>query len=126
MSGMKDLPQAEFEVMSVLWQKGEATVREVHAELSRKSNRAYNTIATILTRLKEKGYVDAVERNFAYVFRPLVQRDQVVRRKVDDLVNHVLGGDVAPLAAYIAERRNLTPEQFAALEDMMNSEPEEE
>jgi predicted transcriptional regulator len=108
MSGMKDRPQAEFEVMSVLWQKGEATVREVHAELSRKSNRAYNTIATILTRLKEKGYVDAVERNFAYVFRPLVQRDQVVRRKVDDLVNLSLA-EMSPRSRRISRSAGTSP-----------------
>ncbi len=126
MSEIRDMPQAEFEVMEVLWKVGEATVKQVQKALSRKKKPAYTTVATLLNRLRERGYVDAEERNFAYVFRPLVEREQVVRRKVDDLVKKVLGGDVAPLAAYIAENRNLSAEQLAALEEMVKSGSEKE
>src|SRR5690606_34948679 len=96
--------------------------KEVLEALTKEPRPAYTTVATLLTRLKEKGYVEAEERNFAYVFRPLVKRDQVVRRKLDDLVQRVLGGAVAPLAAYIAENRNLTPEQIETLEEIIRSE----
>ena len=126
MSEIRDLPQAEFEVMDVLWQRGEATVKEVQAELKKDRKLAYTTVATLLNRLRDRGYVEAEERNFAYVFRPLIQREQVVRRKLDDLVMRLFGGDVAPLAAYIAENRNLSPEQIAALEEMVSSKPDKE
>jgi predicted transcriptional regulator len=122
MDNTRDLPQSELEVMGVLWRKGEATVREVQSVLNGKSKRAYTTVATLLNRLREKGFVEAEERNFAYVFRPLAQRDQVVRRKLDDMVDRVFGGNIAPLAAYIAENRKLNPEQIAALEEIVKSE----
>lgn len=125
MAEMKDLPQAEFEIMEVLWKKGEATVKEVQAELTKIRKPAYTTISTLLGRLKAKGYVQAEERNFAYVFHPLVARESVVRRKLDDLVQRILGGDVSPLAAYISESRNLTPEQIEALETILRYAPEE-
>jgi BlaI family transcriptional regulator, penicillinase repressor len=126
MADMRDLPQAEFDVMEVLWDRESATVKEVHSTLSRKRKLAYTTVATLLTRLREKGYVVAEEENFAYVFSPLIARENVVRRKLDDLVKTVLGGSLAPLAAYIAENRNLTPEQIKALDEMIKSETTEE
>jgi BlaI family penicillinase repressor len=126
MADVKDLPQAEFEVMEVLWRRGEGTGKEIQKELGKKKKLAYTTISTLLTRLRERGYVDAEERNFAYVFRPKVARDQVVRRKLGDLVERILGGQVGPLAAYIAENRNLTPEQIAALEEIVKSEKDKE
>ena len=89
-----------------------------------KSKRAYSTIATLLSRLCERGYVEAEARNFAYVYRPLVQRDQVIRRKLDDLVKRVLAGSVAPLAAYIVDNRQLTAEQIEALEQIIQVETE--
>ena len=121
MKTMRDLPQAQFEVMEVLWEKGEATIREVHAVLSARRKLAYTTVATLLTRMRGKGYVRAREKNFAYVFRPLVTREQVIDRKLDDFITRVLRGDVAPLAAYIAENRDLTPEQVKALEEIVGS-----
>jgi BlaI family transcriptional regulator, penicillinase repressor len=126
MADMRDLPQAEFDVMEVLWDKDRATVKEIHSALSRKRKLAYTTVATLLTRLREKGYVAAEAENFAYVFSPLIKRENVVHRKLDDLVKRVLGGSLAPLAAYIAENGKLTPEQIEALADMVKSEASEE
>ncbi len=120
-----DLPQSEFEVMDVLWHKGEATIKEIHAELSAQKKLAYTTVATLLNRLREKGYVEAEERNFAYVFHALVTREHVQTRKLDDLVQRVLHGNVGPLAAYITQNRELTEEQIAALREIIESSSEE-
>jgi len=121
---MRDLSQAEFEVMDVLWRKGSATVRAVKVELGKKL--AYTTVATLLNRLREKGYVEVHEGDPAHEFRPLVPRESVVRRKLDDLVKNLFRGDVAPLAVYLAKIRNLTPEQIKALEEMIESSEKEE
>ncbi len=67
-----------------------------------------------------------MKKNFAYEFRPLVKREHVIKRKLDDLVNKVLGGDVSPLAAYIAENRNLTAEQIKTFEEIVRSAKEDE
>ena len=125
MADIRDIPPAEFAVMEVLWRRGAATVKEVQAVLGKKRKAAYTTVATLLARLKEKGYVSAEERNFAYVFKPLVPRERVIRRKLDDLVRRVLGGQLGPLAAYIAENRKLSREQVEALEAIIRAESQE-
>lgn len=126
MPELKDLPQREFEIMDFLWKNGEATVRRIYTELYGRKELAYTTIATLLMRLQNKGYVTAEQRDQAYVFRPVVEREQVVRRKVDDLVQKVLGGDLGPIAAYIAENRALTPEQVKALEEIVAAKEEQD
>ena len=126
MSHVRDLPQAEFEVMDILWQRGEATVREVRAALNAEKQLAYTTVATLLARLQGKGYVASKQQKSAYVFRPIIPREHVVQRKVHDLVQRILCGDLGPLAAYIAENRKLTPEQLEALEEIVRSRSEEE
>jgi BlaI family penicillinase repressor len=127
MSKLKDLPPAQVEIMDVLWERGEASVRDVHSEVSKRRKVAYKTVATLLMRLRDRGYVEAEVRNFAYVFRPLVLREQVVYRKLDDLVSRVLGGDLTPLALYMARHGGrLKPEQIALLEEIVRSEKERE
>ena len=108
--------------MGIVWQKGTVTVRDVWTELSRRRNLNYKTVATLLMRLRERGYVEAEEKNFVYVFHPLVPRDQVVNSKLDDLVNKTLGGDLTPLALYMAKHGDkLTPEQICTLEEIVKS-----
>ncbi|MCX6345993.1 MAG: BlaI/MecI/CopY family transcriptional regulator [Armatimonadetes bacterium] len=121
MSEIRDLPQAEYDVMDALWRRGEATIKEILADLSAHRKLAYTTVATLLGRLREKSYVEPYERNFAYVFRPLIQREQVQKRKLDDLVQRVFGGSLAPLATYLAENSNLNTEQIAALDEIVRS-----
>jgi len=123
---LADLAPAEFEVMEVLWDKGRASTREVVTALSKSRKLAYNTVATVLSRLREKGYVEAKEENFAYVYSPLVNRGQVENRKLDDLVDRVLRGNLSTLAVYIAKRRRLSTDQIAALEEIIKAKPEDE
>jgi predicted transcriptional regulator len=119
MNGLPDLAPAELEVMDALWKKGEASAKVVHRMLNEKRKLAYNTVSTVLTRLRDKGYVVAREQNFAYVYTPLVTREQVQERKLDDLVKVVLRGSLSPIAAYIARNKKLTQEQIHTLEEML-------
>lgn len=125
MVDLKDLAPVELEIMDVLWRKGEASARDVQEALRKGRKPAYTTVATMLMRLKDKGYVEAEERNFRFIFRPLVQRESVIRRKLDDLVERVFGGSLEPLATYITEQRDLTPEQLAALEEILRAKKKE-
>lgn len=125
MTDMKDLTPAELELIEILWRLGSATAKEIQASFGSHKKPAYTTVATVLSRMRTKGYVDAQEKNFAFVYRAMVQKDQVFRRKVSDLVERVMGGDIAPLAAYIAENRQLTEEQIKVLQDIVKSCKEE-
>jgi BlaI family transcriptional regulator, penicillinase repressor len=124
MPELKNLSQTELEVMEVLWAKKEATIRDIHGELTKKRDLAYTTVATMLSRLREKGYVEAEEENFKYIFRPLLPKENVMRRKIEDFVKGVLSGNLAPLAAYLREGRNLSPEEVEVLEKIVETEPE--
>ncbi|MHB0998510.1 MAG: BlaI/MecI/CopY family transcriptional regulator [Armatimonadota bacterium] len=119
MGRLPDLTPAELEIMDILWTTGEASGKQIHAVLSDKRKIAYTTVATVLTRLKEKGYVDARELNFAYTYKPLVTREQVQTRKLDDLINDVLQGSLSPIAAYIAKNRKLSEEDIRVLEQIL-------
>jgi BlaI family transcriptional regulator, penicillinase repressor len=118
----RDLPKSELEIMGIVWQKGTATVRDVWMELNTRRKLNYKTVATLLMRLRERGYVEAEEKSFVWVFRPLVPREQVVNSKLDDLVNKTLGGDLTPLALYMARHGDrLTPDQIRTLEEIVKS-----
>jgi BlaI family transcriptional regulator, penicillinase repressor len=121
----KDLSAGEFELMEVLWEKGEATAREMQHALGANRKLAATTIATMLMRMRKKGCIQAREGPIGRIYHAMVERDQVVQRKVNDLVNRFLGGDIRPLLTYIAEDRGLSAEEFKELEKIVKSRKED-
>lgn len=120
MPDAKDLPKSELEIMGIVWRKGKVTVRDVWLELSKRRKLNYKTVATLLMRLRDRGYVEAEEKEFAYVFRPLVSRVEVIHNKLDDLVAGALEGDLTPIALYMAKHgEKLSPAQISALEEIV-------
>lgn len=112
---------AELEVLKVLWASGPATVRDVVAALARRRRRlAYNTVLTLLSRLREKGYVTADRRETAHTFRPLVSRDQLLGSTLAALANRLCDGTASPLVQALVRDQRLSAEEIADLRKLLD------
>jgi BlaI family transcriptional regulator, penicillinase repressor len=82
----------EADIMEVVWDQGEVTVRDVHRTLNNDREIAYTTVMTTLGRLADKGMLQRVEEQPAHRFSALLTREQyassTVKSVVDWLVNH--------------------------------------
>jgi BlaI family penicillinase repressor len=114
------LAKSELEVARIVWQFGEASVRQVLDALPADRNLDFKTVQTYLRRLEAKGYLRTRREGRALVYVPRVRRDQVVREVIDDLVQRLFGGDSLPLFQHLIHDRGLTDaevEQLRALLD---------
>jgi predicted transcriptional regulator len=84
------LGSLEFELMEVLWSRGESSVRDVVPMLSRPL--AYTTVMTTLDRLFKKGLLDRHKLDRAFVYSPNFSRQQWERRRAGNLVAGFLSG----------------------------------
>src|SRR3954452_16647560 len=88
------IPDSELDVLKVLWEKGQATVREVFEALKAAGHTgekkgqpwSYATIATLLDRLEMKQVVESNRAEQAFVYRPIVSTDEVQQSRVHNLV----------------------------------------
>jgi BlaI family penicillinase repressor len=113
---------SELEVLKVLWSTGPATVRDVEAKLRRRTRRlAYNTVLTLLTRLREKGYV-AADRSggTAHLFRPLVTRDELLTLGLTTLADRICDGTASPLVHALVRGQRLSQEEIAHLRQLLD------
>ncbi|MBI2213523.1 MAG: BlaI/MecI/CopY family transcriptional regulator [Acidobacteria bacterium] len=122
-----NLTKFELEIMEVLWDIGEASVREVQEKLHERKRPAYTTVQTIFARLEEK---DAVRRTRkignAFLFEPLITRKSVYRRLIDQFLD-LFGGSAEPVVARLVETGKLTLADLKAIEEQraVASEPTE-
>jgi predicted transcriptional regulator len=111
---------AELEVLKVLWATGPGTVRDVEANMSRRRRKlAYNTILTLLSRLRDKGYVRQDRSGSAHIFRPIVSRDQLITHGLAALADRVCDGTTSPLVHALVKGQ-LSPAEIADLRRLLN------
>ena len=96
------LTEAELRLMEVLWQKRRATIADVTESLPPPPI-AYNTVLTTMRILEQKGYVSHEEEGRAYVYSPLVEREEAAQSAVGLLLNRFFGNKSAELALKLIE-----------------------
>jgi len=116
-----DISDAELDVLKVLWKQGPATVREVNTQLRRCKRRwAYTTVATLLGRLRDKGYVESEKSGVAHVFRAVVSRDKLLRHRLAELTDRVCDGTTSPLVHALIQGRKFSAEEIATLRQLID------
>lgn len=116
------MSDAEREVLKVLWDHGPLTVRDVLTRLTDQGQEwTRSTVITLLQRLEKKGYVGSDKSQFAFVFRSLVSREDVMHARMNDLAGELCDGDALPLVLAFAERHRFSPEELARFRQMIDA-----
>jgi predicted transcriptional regulator len=105
--------------MEVLWEKRSATVGEVMAGLPGETALAYSTVLTTLRILEQKGFVAHLESGRAYVYHPLVEREEAQASATELLVSRFFNNSPGLLALRLLERENLDQEELQRLKRMI-------
>ena len=109
------LTPQELEIMKVVWQKGEATVRDVYEDLLERRKIAYTTVLTMLNVLETKGHLRKRQDDRAFVYRPTKPEATVVRSMVREFVDRLFDGAAEPLVVHLLKDRHFTRKE---LEDL--------
>jgi BlaI family penicillinase repressor len=102
------LTDAELEIMHVVWELDNATVREVHERLNQHRALAYTTVMTMMNILEEKGHLTRNKQGRAYRYEPVRPKSQVISGMVDDFVGKVFEGSARPLVLGLVKDRKLS------------------
>src|SRR5215471_2603439 len=114
MKAKKPVPtDQELEILKVIWQRGEATVREVYQDLAKERKIAYTTVLTMMGILEQKGHLTKQAGERAYVYRPARPQAKVVEGMVKEFVNRVFNGSRIPLLMHLVEDRDISLEDLA-------------
>ena len=120
-----NLTEAELRLMDVLWQKGSATVAEVAEELPKQLKLAYNTVLTTMRILEDKGFVrhSKPSEGRAFVYRPVVSREQASRSAVRHLLGRFFGNSAEALVLNLLEDEDLSESERKRIESLLKEGP---
>jgi len=114
------LTEAEQRIMRVLWDKGEASVRDVTDALEDSYPVAYNTVLTLLRILTDKEYVKPRQDGRAFIYKPVVSRADARSRALRKMVSTFFEGSPTELAQHLIRNESLSTDELQALKNELD------
>lgn len=93
----------ETEVMEAVWDRGDTTVRDVHAALARGRDIAYTTVMTTMGRLATKGLLKRDTSGLAHRYAAAVTREEYASSTVHSVVDWLVHSFPEPAISYFVD-----------------------
>jgi len=92
--------EGELELLSILWERGPSTVRDLHQEVSSKRALGYTSVLKLLQIMTEKGLVEREEAGKAHIYRTAAAQHETQDQLVRDISERLFSGSAAQLAMH--------------------------
>ena len=106
---------AELSILRVLWDRGAATVREVHEALQSQKAHGYTTILKFLQIMTEKGLVLRDESSRSHIYRAAAPPEKMQRSMVREMVQKLFAGSTQALVQQALGSGKVTAEEIAEI-----------
>jgi len=121
----KELTDLELEVMQVFWAQGDLTVADAQKALETAGlKRAYTTVGTLVRLLADKGFLQQVNDERPFIFRPLRSYEDVSGKLLKGLLQKVFHGSWKHMLVRLVEEETLSAKDRAALEALLKERRE--
>jgi BlaI family penicillinase repressor len=114
------LTQRELDIMSVLWELGEATVTEVRDRVD--PDLAYTSISSMIRTLEMKGYVSHRRgEGKTHVYFPVIAAEKAGETVLGRVLDKVYGGSPIKLLAHLMDQHRLSDKELARMRDLLKA-----
>lgn len=122
MSGVKRIKptESELEILNVLWEKGIASVREVHEELLKTKEAGYTTTLKLMQIMYEKGLVSRDDSSKTHIYQPAVTREKTQQHLLGKMIDTLFGGSATQLVIQALGNHTANPDELAEIEKLLN------
>ena len=113
------LTPQELEIMKLVWQLQDSTVRDIYEALLRQRKIAYTTVMTTMNTLETKGYLKKRKQERAFIYRPTRPRNQVIGGMIREFIDRVFNGSAEPLLVHLVKDRRIREQDLQKIARMI-------
>ncbi|HEY3738204.1 MAG TPA: BlaI/MecI/CopY family transcriptional regulator [Bryobacteraceae bacterium] len=111
---------AELEILTVLWSRGPATVREIHEIIAKRKPTQYTTVLKILQIMAGKGLVRRDEEQRAHVYEAASSREATQKQLAGDLLRRAFNDSAALLVQGALASRKASQSEIADIRKLLD------
>lgn len=115
--------ESELEILNILWQRNEATVREVHEELAKSKDVGYTTTLKLMQIMNEKGLVKRDESMRTHLYQSAVNKEKTQKHLLNKMIDSLFGGSSTQLVlqALGTGEQKLSAEELEKIQTLINN-----
>ncbi len=118
---MQKLTKKEEQIMQVLWNLEKAFVKEIIAELPEPKPH-YNTVATIIRILKDKGFIDYHSFGNTYQYYPVVKKNDYQQQTVNEVISNYFDNSYVKMVTYFAKKDKISQSELEDILEMIKKQ----
>jgi len=111
---------SELAILTILWERGPSTVRQVHEALADTRDTGYTTTLKLMQIMADKGLVSRNESARTHVYTAMASEQQTQRQLVKDLVDRAFGGSAAALVLQALNAEGATPAELREIRRLID------
>ena len=113
--------ESELAILQILWEKENATVREVHEELSKNKDSGYTTTLKLLQIMFEKGLVTRDDSNKTHIYQPAVTRQKTQKQFLDKMINTLFAGSSTQLVLQALGNQKASKDELEEIQKYLDN-----
>ncbi|SRR6056297_839757 len=118
---MKELTQAEEQIMEYLWQIEAGFVKDIRDRFP-DPKPAYNTVSTIIRILEKKGVIGHRSYGKSHQYYPLVTRSEYKRRRFKDVLSKHFSNSYKSFVSFFTREKDLSLTELEEMKQMVEEE----
>jgi BlaI family transcriptional regulator, penicillinase repressor len=116
--------EVELELLHVLWDKGSASVRELHEVVSSQRPLGYTSVLKTLQIMTEKGLVERTEAGKAHIYHAAASQEETQNQLLRDLSERLFAGSAAQLAMHALAMQPASEEELEEIRKIIRQKRE--
>jgi len=112
--------ESEMEILQVLWEKGDSTVREIHDILSQTKETGYTTTLKLMQIMNEKGLLNRNDDSKTHIYTSAVKKESIQKQAVNKMINGLFKGSPAKLVMHALGNHRASKEEIREIKKYLD------
>ena len=109
-----------MEILRILWEKGNATVREVHEILGLHKDSGYTTTLKLMQIMFEKGLVKRNDSSKTHIYQPNISQQNTQQQFMGKMIDTLFGGSSTKLVMQALGNHKASKEELDEIQQLLN------
>ncbi len=113
--------EGELEILQVLWDNGQSTVREVHEKILQYKDAGYTTTLKLMQIMFEKGLVTRNDSAKTHIYKANVSREKTQNQFVGKMINSLFGGSSTQLVMQALGNNDINKDELDEIQQLLDN-----